>query len=141
MDRIVRKHARLHSDRSRARNGYSKDQAKAVSISEHFDVLPFEGNDAVCPDRKARSQQDDEPLMHRFCDGRIEQPLGRLDAELMSGIDIVNDERSIDLISVNVQVKIAEGSRVRPSWRWQEQDNQADLKDPENQRAALFRPK
>ena len=114
--RIVREHRRADAGPfppgPRARSGrasLSDWRSATTSADDHCGVsaTPF----AVTVSRPAKQPRDGRRLLRR--DRRIEQPLGRLDVQIVREVEDVRDERALDRVRLEAEVDVAERHRVR----------------------------
>jgi hypothetical protein len=67
---------------------------------------------AVGANRQARREQGDDRGRARRDERGLEQPVWRVDVEIVRDIEVVGDERSFDRIALELQVEIRERNRM-----------------------------
>ena len=128
MVRIVGEHHRGNAHRAgRACERIPQVQPDRLPLGDDLRLRPFGAQRlAVRRDHQPRREQlDDRGRTGRDHAG-IEQPLGRIDVQLVGDVEDVGDQRPFDRAALKVQIQIAERDRVREGRRWNGNRGQED---------------
>ena len=140
--RVVRKHPRRDGDGARPlRERKADGKPQRLAVGEHVRREPLGcQRSAVSGHRQTAGQHFRHVRRSREGDGGIQQPLRRLDVQIVRRVENVDDERAFNRIALDPQIEIAERDRMRGCGARQPErrdDHDGRTQNPQNTQSCI----